>query len=90
MKYALITSALLATLGLSACDRPVVVNTPPATQTVSVPGPAGPPGVQGDKGNPGLQGDQGFQGNSGVKGDTGKTGDATNVYILPPASAPAN
>ena len=41
MKHALALLALLATLGLAACDRqPVVSNPPPVV--VTVPGPAGP------------------------------------------------
>ena len=43
MRYSILLSAVLATLALSACDRPSVVEVPgPA---VAVQGPAGPAGV---------------------------------------------
>jgi hypothetical protein len=44
-------AALMATAGLVACERPTVVNTPPAP--VAVPGPPGPPGEAGKTGTPG-------------------------------------
>ena len=49
-----LAAALIAALFLSACDRPVVVATPPTV--VGVPGPAGPAGERGSTGNPGEPG----------------------------------
>ena len=46
----LLSIALLTAAGLAACDRPTVVNTPPAA-TVAVPGPAGSQGEPGKPGN---------------------------------------
>ena len=67
----------LAVLGLSACDRPTVVTTPPSTAVVPVPVPVpGPPGPAGPAGDPGAPGAKGSPG-----GDT--------VVIMPPA-APAS
>ena len=102
MNHTLLLSALLATLSLTACDRPTVVTVP---VPVAVPGPAGPAGptgatgnqgstgYQGNQGDPGATGNQGNQGNDGNTGATGKTGkpgDSTTVIVMPPASAPAN
>ncbi len=93
MKYTLLISALLATLGLAACEPATVVTVP---VPVAVPGPAGPAGAtgatggQGATGNTGDQGLQGNQGNQGNTGDVGKTGGGATVIVLPPASAPAN
>ena len=55
MKTSMLLATLLAALGLAACDRPTVVNTPPnSTTTVAVPTPVpGPAGPQGDPGKPG-------------------------------------
>ena len=76
MKNSLLMLALLATLGLVACDRPTVVTVPAAT--VVVPGPAGPPGPSGD------------QGATGSQGATGKAGEGTTVIVMPAASSPSN
>lgn len=76
MNRMILISALLATLGLAACDRPTVVNVP--ATPVAVPGPAGP------------QGEAGAQGGDGAKGETGKAGEGTTVIVTPAASAPAN
>lgn len=94
----MLTAASLLALNLAACDRPTVVNVPPAP--VSVPGPAGPPGATGDQGNQGNQGNDGNtgatgnRGSDGAKGSTGATGAAgegTTVVVIPPAaSAPSN
>ena len=47
-------AALIATVALTACDRPTVVATPPAG-TVVVPTPVpGPPGPKGDAGTSGA------------------------------------
>jgi len=89
MKYSTLLVALVTVLGLSACDKPTVVNVPAAT--VAVPGPAGP---QGDTGTQGATGDTGSTGNTGntgatgydgAKGDTGKTGGDTIVIVPAPA-----
>ena len=58
MKYSMIASALVAALGLSACEKTVVQPVPvPSPPPVAVPGPAGPPGPQGAEGAPGKAGD---------------------------------
>lgn len=54
MKTSMLLATLVATLGLAACDRPTVVNTPPTP--VVVPGPAGPQGDSGKAGAPGTPG----------------------------------
>jgi len=93
MNRLLLISAMLATLGLAACDRPAVVAVP---VPVAVPGPAGPTGATGNTGSTGSQGNDGAtgatgnQGNDGNKGATGKTGDSSTVIVLPRAPAPAN
>jgi hypothetical protein len=85
-------AALLVPLSLTACDRPTVVNAPPAV--VAVPGPAGPQGatgMQGNDGNTGATGSQGVDGSKGNKGDKGRSGDGTTVVVVPPATtAPRN
>jgi hypothetical protein len=92
MKYSTLLVALVTVLGLSACDKPTVVNVPAAT--VAVPGPAGPQGDTGTQGATGIQGDTGSTGNTGntgatgydgAKGDTGKTGGDTIVIVPAPA-----
>ena len=76
-------AALLAALALAACDRPVVVNTPPAT--VAVPGPAGPPGATGRRDSPGAPG------YDGSKSKPGTPGIGTTVIVTPlAASTPTN
>ena len=90
MKYSIIYPAALmalATLTLSACDRPTVVTTPPV---VTVPGPAGPTGATGNTGNTGSTGSMGSTGatgDTGTQGQRGATGGDT-VVIMPvtPAS----
>jgi hypothetical protein len=96
-KY-LLVSAMLAVLGLTACDRPTVIV--PATPVVvpgpAVPGPAGPQGAtgsqgaEGNKGNTGSTGAMGNQGNDGTKGDTGKTGTSggTAIIVVPAETPP--
>jgi Collagen triple helix repeat (20 copies) len=93
-KYFLAT-AVLAVLGLAACDRPTVIM---PTAQVAVPGPAGPQGAtgsqgvdgnKGNTGNTGATGNQGNQGNDGNKGDTGKTGaGGGTAIIVVPAESP--
>ncbi|WP_309684443.1 collagen-like protein [Polaromonas sp.] len=99
MNYAIIFSAAVATLALSACDRPsTVVTTPPAV--VTVPGPAGPTGATGSTGSAGSTGSTGYTGatgatgsagSTGATGDTGATGQrgktgGDTVVIVPPAT----
>ena len=79
MNHPILVSALLATLSLTACDKPTVVNVPTPGAT---PGPAGPTGATGGTG---------ATGSTGNTGATGKTGEGTTVILVPPAaSAPAN
>jgi len=86
MNTMLLTTALAALIGLAACDKPTVVNVPPAQ--VGVPGPAGATGATGSTGSTGSTGATGNQGNDGMKGATGKTGDGTTIILVPAASAP--
>jgi len=94
MKYSMLLVALVAVFGLSACEKPTVVNVPGSP--VAVPGPAGPQGATGDTGSQGYSGSQGStgaQGNTGspgydgAKGDTGKTGKTgdtgDNIIVVP-------
>ena len=84
-KY-LLVSAMLAGLGLTACDRPTVIV--PATPVV-VPGPA-VPGPAGPQGATGSQGVGGNTGATGSQGDTGKTGagGGTAVIVVPAETPP--
>ena len=50
-------AALMATVGLAACDRPAVVNNPPPGPAVVVPAPV--PGPPGPAGSQGAQGESG-------------------------------
>lgn len=88
-KY-LLASAMLAVLGLTACDRPTVIM---PTTPVAVPGPAGPQGAtgsQGADGNTGNTGNTGSTGATGSQGDTGKTGagGGTAVIVVPAETPP--
>jgi hypothetical protein len=101
MKYSILFASLITVFGLSACDKPTVVNVP-ATQ-VAVPGPAGPQGktgtpgtagsqgetgtqgAPGSKGYEGTKGDPGTQGDEGAQGETGKTGGNTVIVVPVPA-----
>jgi hypothetical protein len=77
MNHSILLSALLATLSLTACDKPTVVNVP--ATPVAVPGPAGP------------QGEAGSQGATGSQGEAGAPSDATTVIVVPPEpAAPTN
>ncbi|MEC5163684.1 MULTISPECIES: hypothetical protein [unclassified Janthinobacterium] len=87
-KYSLILIALVATLGLTACEK--TVNNPApvaATDTVVVPvpvavaGPAGAPGKDGASGTSGATGATGATGDAGATGEKGKTGDT--VIVVP-------
>jgi hypothetical protein len=54
MKTPLLLAALMLTVGLAACERPTVVNTPAVVPVpVPAPGPAGPAGETGKPGKPG-------------------------------------
>lgn len=72
MKYSILLAALLATLGLTACEKTVV------TPAAVVPGPAGATGASGSTGMTGSTGATGAEGN---KGEPGKTGDT--VVVVP-------
>ena len=74
MNSMMMTAALAALLGLAACDKPTVVNVPPAQ--VGVPGPAGATGATGSTGS------------TGNTGATGKVGEGTTIIVTPAASAP--
>jgi hypothetical protein len=100
MNHKTLLVALLFPLALIACDRPTVVNVPPAA--TPVPGPAGPAGETGSTGSTGATGNTGNTGSTGYTGDTGATGNTgatgatgksgegtTTVIITPAASAPA-
>ena len=56
MNHPILLSALLATLSLTACDKPTVVNVPTPVVT---PGPAGPTGATGSTGDTGATGKTG-------------------------------
>lgn len=71
MRYSMILVGLLTVLGLSACEKPTVINTPPTP--VAVPGPPGPAG------EPGLPGYE------GPKGDPGKPGGDAVIIVPVPA-----
>ena len=74
MNSMMMTATLAALLGLAACDKPTVVNVPPAQ--VGVPGPAGATGATGSTGS------------TGNTGATGKAGEGTTIIVAPAASAP--
>ncbi len=94
MNYSILFVALVAVFGLSACEKPTVVNVP--ATPAAVPGPAGPQGATGTQGDTGTQGATGTQGETGTqgatgstgfegaKGDTGKTGGDTIVIVPAP------
>lgn len=77
MKITLL-AALLAVIGLTACEKTTVnppattVVTPTVETPVAVPGPAGAPGAPGAAGEPGQP---------GQAGEPGKTGDT--VIVVP-------
>lgn len=54
MNHALLITAALAALWLSACDKPTVVNVPAAP--AAAPGPAGATGATGSQGEAGKPG----------------------------------
>ena len=73
MKYSILLAALLATLGLTACEKTVVT---PAASTV--PAPAGATGATGARGSTGSTGAPGATGSTGEPGKTGDT-----VVVVP-------
>ena len=79
MKYSTAILSLLGALGLAACEKPTVVNVPPAssatTVAVPVPVPVAVPGPAGPAGAPGAD---------GSKGEPGKPGESTTVIVTPP------
>lgn len=72
MNNAIVFSAVLAAVALSACDKPQPVTS--TVVTVPVPGPAGPAGPSGTAGESGAPGASGTPGSTGATGDTGATG----------------
>ncbi|MBT9492911.1 MAG: hypothetical protein IV107_11325 [Paucibacter sp.] len=61
MKNTVLLASLLLSLGLTACEKPTVVNVPPPAAPV-----AGPAGPAGQTGQPGPQGASGAQGDTTV------------------------
>ena len=57
MNKSMLILALFGAVGLSACDRPNVINVP--ATPVAVPGPAGPQGATGATGSTGQAGKAG-------------------------------
>lgn len=80
MKYPVLLAAL-ALVGLTACEKTVTNNPPPAVEPAPavVPGPPGPAGPAGEPGTPGAPGPQGEPGKPG--GDT--------VIVQPQTPPPA-
>lgn len=72
MKNSILLILLVSAFGLSACDKPTVINVP--ATPVAVPGP---------QGDTGATGDTGAQGYEGAQGATGKAGDDGTVIIVP-------
>jgi len=83
-RFSLLFTALVGAVGLSACDRPSVVNNPapsPAPTAVPVPVPTPvPTPVPGPPGPPGEQGKTGAPGAPGTSGDT-------TVVVTPPSGS---
>ncbi len=74
MKFSIMIAAVLAALGLSACEKATVITPTPAPAVVLVPGPAGPQGATGATGEQAQKGDTGATGSTGATGYTGATG----------------
>jgi len=87
MNRSILMIALVAALGLTACDRqPTVVTVPPPAVEPGPPGPQGAPGATGTTGQTGDTGQTGYTGATGDTGETGKTGapgGATTVIVEP-------
>ena len=79
LTFVLFTVLGITFSGLTACDKPTVVNVPADNETVVVPGPPGPAGAPGEPGEPGKTGE------AGETGTQGETGDSTTVIVTPPA-----
>jgi hypothetical protein len=97
MNRSILMIALIAALGLSACDRqPTVIAVPAPAAEPGPPGPQGAPGATGQAGEAGqtgytgATGDTGQTGYTGATGDTGKTGapGGTTTVIVEPAQPP--
>jgi hypothetical protein len=80
MKHSLLLAALVAMLGLTACEK-TTVTPPAAAPVVVVPGPAGPAGATGATGSTGstgstvaVPGATGATGATGASGNDGATG----------------
>ena len=82
MNRSILMLALVAALGLSACERQPTV--------VTVPAPAAEPGPAGPQGEPGVQGEPGYTGQTGDTGQTGETGTGTTVIVEPAPEPKAN
>jgi len=67
MKFPVLLAAL-ALVGLTACEKTVTNNPPPAVEPAPppavVPGPPGPSGPKGEPGTPGPQGEPGKPGDT--------------------------
>jgi hypothetical protein len=80
MKYPVLLAAL-ALVGLTACEKTVTNNPPPAVEPAPPPAVVpGPPGPEGQKGEPGTPGPQ---------GEPGKPGDTVIVQPQTPPPEPA-
>lgn len=97
MNRSILTIALVAALGLSACERqPTVVTVAPAPAEPGPAGPQGEPGAQGDTGYTGQMGETGHMGETGQMGETGhmgetgETGPGTTVIVEPSPPPEAN
>ena len=75
MNRSILMLALVAALGLSACERQPTVVTVPAP--VAEPGPAGP------QGEPGVQGNTGYTGQTGAQGFGFRHGLSQALKVLP-------
>lgn len=75
MNNFILAASIVGLLGLSACDKPTVVNVPAETIIVPVPGPAGPAGATGETGQ---------SGDAGIQGKTGEASGDTTIIITPP------
>ena len=79
----LISAAVLAALGLAACEKTVVqptavpVPVPSSPSTVVVPTPV--------PGPPGAPGPQGSSGPEGTPGKDGRPGSGNTIVVVPPA-----
>ena len=88
MKYSNLAVAVLAAIGLSACERTIVTPpvSSPSSSTVVVPTPVpvpGPPGPQGKAGPEGMPGTPGPVGDPGQKGEPGKSRDTVVIVPVP-------